>query len=620
MFTVVLFAAFLTLLWEQHQTGHARLWLLPLLMVAWVNLHLGFVAGMALMAGYVLLELLDMPWPERREAATRQLKCAWPWLAATCAATLVNPWGWQIYQAVIRQQSAMASHSQLIVEWGSVRLTWEKVSTALSWRHPDFSVVMLLVIALAIPVALARRQLGAMTLLCIAALLGVRYVRFHALLSLVGVVIAGSVLTSALDLCRTVVKDARHRSFLALGGCCVLGLLTCIWSADLISNQTYLRGTTTSFGAGLSWRFPERAAAFIERENIPGQIFNSYNEGGYLAWRLGPKYLDYIDGRAIPFGPELLERNMKLMRTAPDSSEWRQECERYNINAILVSLTTRYQALDAFPTLKQFCAGDTWKPVYIDEVSAVFLRRGPGTERLVTQLQIDCNTVPLPVVVPSGNKSNAFNSWANAAAVLKALGRNAEALAATARALAIFPDSAYVHIIRGDILLEMGNVGDAEKDYWAAVALDPDSASWARLAQMYEKQRRWNDAIHAWEYVAKLAAHPYTALLSLGYDYLYAHDPDGALKAFDRAQAAQPQPIIDIAEPQVLAANLAHGRAVAWSALGQFDRAVLFEEEVVRLTPTKSANWLILSTIYEHLGRMEDAQRARERAATASFR
>ena len=51
MFTVVLFAAFLSLLWENYQTGRARLWLLPLLMVAWVNLHFGFAAGLALILG-----------------------------------------------------------------------------------------------------------------------------------------------------------------------------------------------------------------------------------------------------------------------------------------------------------------------------------------------------------------------------------------------------------------------------------------------------------------------------------------------------------------------------------------------------------------------------------------
>ena len=44
MFTLLLFAWFLTLLWEHHETGGARLWLLPVLMVAWVNLHLAFMA------------------------------------------------------------------------------------------------------------------------------------------------------------------------------------------------------------------------------------------------------------------------------------------------------------------------------------------------------------------------------------------------------------------------------------------------------------------------------------------------------------------------------------------------------------------------------------------------
>ncbi len=35
------------------------------------------------------------------------------------------------------------------------------------------------------------------------------------------------------------------------------------------------------------------------------EIFNTYDEGGYIAWRLGPNYRDYIDGRALPFlGPE----------------------------------------------------------------------------------------------------------------------------------------------------------------------------------------------------------------------------------------------------------------------------------------------------------------------------
>ena len=117
MFTVVLFAAFLTLLWRHHQTGRGRLWLLPILMIAWVNLHLEFVAGLFLVAGYVLVEALEMLRPGHRRAAVQRLRAAGPWLVAAYGATLVNPWGWDIYRALLRQESAMAAQLQWIPEW-----------------------------------------------------------------------------------------------------------------------------------------------------------------------------------------------------------------------------------------------------------------------------------------------------------------------------------------------------------------------------------------------------------------------------------------------------------------------------------------------------------------------
>ncbi|MGC2110472.1 MAG: hypothetical protein WA655_13200, partial [Candidatus Korobacteraceae bacterium] len=83
MFTVVLFAAFLSLLWENYQTGRARLWLLPLLMMAWVNLHLGFASGLALLGWYVATEALESLFgPERRRAAVERLRRASGWLIA----------------------------------------------------------------------------------------------------------------------------------------------------------------------------------------------------------------------------------------------------------------------------------------------------------------------------------------------------------------------------------------------------------------------------------------------------------------------------------------------------------------------------------------------------------
>lgn len=633
MFTVVLFAAFLTLLWQQHETppplqrikagrsaalGRSPLWLLPLLMVAWVNLHLGFIAGLALVVVYVLIECLEMVWPERRQAAIGRLRHSWPWLIATFAAPLANPWGWQIYQALLRQQSAMTMHSQAIIEWASVRLNWIALTAAFSQGDPKSATLflLLLVAIVAVPLAIWRRQIGAAILICSGALLAFRHERFGALFGLIVVVIVGAVLAPAITALGMKIEDKRLRSILAVGLSCLLLGVACVRSADLVTDRTYLGSGTElgSFGTGLSWWFPEGAAAFIERENIPGQIFNSYNEGGYVVWRLGPKYQDYIDGRAIPFGSELFRRSALLMGIPPGSREWRQEAERYDINAMIIPLA-RYGGLQYFPVLRQFCTSDEWRPVYLDEVSAIFVRRRPETENLIQRWPVDCATAPLPAVAPAGNASKAFNEWANASAVLYALGRNSEAFAATSRALTIFHDTAMIHIIRGNLLAQAGDLATAEKQYLLANELEPTGYSWATLATFYGQQGRLAEKIDAWKHVVDLApiSASAAALLSLGNSYLEVHRPQDALQSFEEAASRLPKQSAREDDTKPILANLAHGRALAWGALGDRDRAISSEEEAVRLIPNKPEYWTTLADLYDRQGRHDAAERARER-------
>ncbi|MGA7262135.1 MAG: hypothetical protein WBX30_14725, partial [Stellaceae bacterium] len=209
MFTMLLFAAFLALLWRYHRTGRTRLWLLPVLMVAWVNLHLGFVVGLALIAGYVLTETLEMVWPGRREAAVEQLRQCWPWLIAVFGATLVNPWGWEIYGALLRQEHAMAGQLQWIPEWGSVPLNWTIMSTGLSLRdHGGAFFLMLLITAATVPIAVLRKQLGAAAFLSGAAMLALKHIRFEALFGIVTVIVGADVLSSALNALQKKVRNA----------------------------------------------------------------------------------------------------------------------------------------------------------------------------------------------------------------------------------------------------------------------------------------------------------------------------------------------------------------------------------------------------------------------------
>ena len=574
MFTVLLFAAFLVLLWRYHRTGRGRLWLLPLLMVAWVNLHLGFVAGLALIVGYLLAEALEMIWPERREAAVARLRQCLPWLIATFAATLVNPWGWEIYGALLRQEGAMAAQLQWIPEWGSVPLNWMVMSTGLSLRDPGGAFLLMLLIAAAtVPVAVLRKQLGAVVFLSGATVLAVEHIRFEALFGIVTAVIGADVLTSGLTALQGKAKSARrgtarYGTALTVGAAFFAAALACLRSVDLVSDRSYLGSTDLgSFGAGLSWWFPESAADFIERENIPGQIFNTYNEGGYFVWRLGSKYRDYVDGRAIPFGPELVRRNSELLATLPGSPEWQREAEHYNINAILVPLG-RYNGLHLFPMLRQFCASQDWPPVYLDEVAAVFVRRRPENEGLIARLRIQCASVPLPLVVPDGDTTEAFNHWANAAAVLQALGRNAAAFEATHRALAIFPGSAFVHSLRGNLFVDAGSLREAEQEYRRSAALETNGTSWSSLAVIYHRQGRLMEEIGAWERASALLPYPAPELLALGYAELAARRPQKALQEFDKAAASLP-PGPERRGSQNFFASLARGRAIALSELAQ---------------------------------------------------
>src|SRR6202050_3427774 len=167
-------------------------------MVAWVNLHLGFIAGLALCGAYVLLELLDLPFAETRPPARARLKHAWPWLALSAVATLVNPWGANIYIALSRQAQAQSLHTLGVVEWKNIHPSWASLHQALDWRDPQSSFWWLLAVAVVCAAtALWRKHFGAALILLASAYLTIQHIRLQALFACIVVVLGGSLLNEA---------------------------------------------------------------------------------------------------------------------------------------------------------------------------------------------------------------------------------------------------------------------------------------------------------------------------------------------------------------------------------------------------------------------------------------
>jgi len=619
MFTVLLFAAYLSLLWENYQTGRARLMWLPLLMIAWVNLHLGFVAGLALIGGFTGLDVLEMLLgARRRSAALARLTRGVPWFAATAAATLVNPWGWKLYGALARQNRAMTEHAQYIAEWASARWNWHATIHA----RPSFIgepmqytlIVVTGVVIVTVVLALVERRPGEAIFVAGALWATMRYVRMEALSASVLIVVAGAVLGAAALHVGRWLPNPRIRQALACTLALVFAVIGVYRGSQFVSNRIYLPART-SFGTGLSWWFPNGAAEFVRQNNLPAEVFNTFNEGGFIVWKLSDRYRDYMDGRAVPFGAGAFERERHLLASPLDSPRWQQEAERYNINTLVFHLASKELEFAQLPDL---CYSQNWRPVYLDEISIVLVRRSPATEKLINRLQINCANAPVPAA-PLDHKSHSFGRWLNSAYVLAALNRPHEALAAAEAAEQIDPASGSVHWVRGNVLYAESRRAEAEEEWLKAlkVASADNAAVWSRLAELYTQQGRVQDALGAWQQTVALTTDPATkakASVQAARLYLAIGHTHNALKALDVAASAAPPEMLSSETGRSFAFDVAQGRSTVWARLGDTKQAISFGEEAVRLDPEAPDAWWHLAKLYDSAGRKADAQRAEERA------
>jgi len=613
IFTLLFFVLFVAVLWQKHRIGSGPIWLLPIAMVLWVNLHLGFPAGLAAIGIYAVAKCIGLRRHDgRRPKRIEDLKQAALLLGLSVVATFLNPWGWEIYLSLRRQAMAMTFTEHQISEWTATPISWESAASVFHLRDGSGALFQLLAVSsVALVIALYRRQWGSSLILAAAALVAIRYVRFQALSACLIVIVAGWLFSSYFD---RFAKGNRTRTAVFLILYLGFSTLAVLRSIDLVSNRAYLSSSgITAFGSGLSWWFPEDAASFIEREKIPPQLFNSFNLGGYLTWRLGPIYPDYIDGRYLPFSPDIFLKQKELMNLPPNSPEWKQESERRGIHSVILSLA-RYDGLQFFPFLSQFCQSDVWAPVYLDDVSAVFVRRSPDTEPLIQRLRIDCFKAPFPAKELSKDRVQRFNQWANAAAILMVLGRSDEAIAATDHALAIFDENGNLHYIRGKALAASGRSMEALKEYRAAVQLEPNESAYVALAQIYRKQGDGTAAAEAFVSAAHISSDPHLIYLSLAYTLLDDKHPKEALRAFGDAVRTVPPSGSTVTDSQ-FSFSVAHGRALALFALGNIAEAIPYQEEAIRESPERVDLWLELSTFYELNGRREEAQQARSHAA-----
>ena len=594
LFTMVLFTCFARILVQHFEDRPAPLWLLPLMMLFWVNLHTGFIAGYALIAAYLTVEALETPFISRRGAAILRLRKAFPWLLSTALITLLNPWGTRIFIAIARQQLAIKGQSVSLEEWEPVQLAAALYD--LGWRTPESARWWLLACGVALAaICLWRARIGPALVLLVAVFTYLRHQRMEGPCILLICLVGGSVLTRA----------PWRRTNLALAIASLLTVLVAIRSFDLITNRTYLAsGEVTLFGPGASWWMPERATNFLLQNSLRGQVFSTFNLGSYLVWRLGDRYPDFADGRYVPFGPQLIEQQRLLASLPLDSEEWTQAAETYHIHIVIFPLSRMF-ALGEFPLLAD-CSSTRWTPIYMDVSAIIFQRK--ALEQEPSRPPVDCRTQNLILSKDSGHRAKQYQMLANASAIYSQLGRLAEAWDTAERAEHIDSGDMTLHFAKAQTAVAAQRFNQAEQELRAALATKQTGAGWFNLGLLYITEHRLPEAIEALQNSARLSRQSYAHRLLIARIYLEQHQPQPALDALAQAARSNPYGSSDAPAAAEFRAQLAEGQAAAFMQLGQAPRAVELQHFAVQQTPGNARRRQVL---------LQDCQAAQ--IACASF-
>lgn len=309
-------------------------WTLPL-MLLWVNLHAGFALGLALLALFLAGDLIEpdsikadsiKAWVEP-EIGKPQTPSRLRFLAFILALNLLlvplNPNGTKLfwYPIATLRSAAMQNY---IAEWASP-----------NFHHPEYWPFLLIVLALFAmgawqPHILRRRDVLLLVVSLFAALRSIRLIPLFALIAvpLISRQIEKWKLKKSLLARPASAQSRRHLPLVALNllnGLFILGMaaFASLHTAQVIQDQPISE----------IQHFPERAIAFLSTHPPAGPLFNSYDWGGYLIWKLYPSVRVFIDGRADVYGDQLFG---EFADTYGFKDDWQHTFEQWHIQTVLV--------------------------------------------------------------------------------------------------------------------------------------------------------------------------------------------------------------------------------------------------------------------------------------------
>jgi len=369
-FSFLFFAAALYLL-ENARTAYREdreipkiTYALPLLMVIWANVHPGFVIGIPLIAAYAAeaIALASFKRPRPRIGLIIAI------CVVSAAVSALNP---NVFDAAVRTLQMLKSRPSI-----HEHLPLKEFADFTGGEGLYPAIVSLIVLGAASFVArfaIKRRvpDILHLAVFAVLAVMALKTFRAGFFFAIFAVAVTGRNLSdipppSSLG---AVLKKPIAKLGAAAALLAAIALL-------LVPRTLFVKPMLTE---GI---FPERAATFIEKEKLPPNIYNPYEWGGYLIWRLYPDYKVFVDSRGIG----AVKEHSQVLQARPG---WEKVLDKHGVNTVLFWPLLPYRS-DVPPIIMELQMQDDWRPVYWDTRCLIYVRselaKNPISKRAVWEL------------------------------------------------------------------------------------------------------------------------------------------------------------------------------------------------------------------------------------------
>lgn len=346
LFTMLLLALWLVLIERLRLGQPVKIWLFPLLMLFWANLHGEFIAGFLVLAAYLAGWGWDFVFrrAETSLSAGRQLGLV---TGLSFLATLVNPVGLRTWTTVL----GYVNNSYLI------RHTNE--TNPPNFLEPKFLILLTLLSLSMFLLAVKKERLATGQAILLAgfsalSLMAARNVHLYG-------VVAPFVLATTLTGSREVPLVKRYETLFATLESRLSGVVWPVAIFLLLSLSMALRPASERPHFDSAF-YPVEAVTWLKANPQPGEMFNAFDWGGYLIFNLWPEKRVFIDSQTDVYG-EAFTREYEQVITL--RSSWQMVLDKYAV---------RWAIFPPDWPLAEALATAGWQEIYRDSTAVIYRR------------------------------------------------------------------------------------------------------------------------------------------------------------------------------------------------------------------------------------------------------